>query len=168
MLDDRLLFPRVHAHAEVFRNFPRDLLLQHQNIGQLALIMRAPELTIVLGVHQLNVDQQIVVSLSEPSLYDGPDSEFASHFLCVPPLPRVAVNPQLRCLGKVIHQGLREALTQVVGFRTGSRIHQRQHSHGIKGRGNQQKVKTERDRDEQQCRHNRGHPSWYNPNRFLD
>src|SRR5439155_11840374 len=53
--------------AQLFGNLFRDLFLDYEDIGELAIVLLSPDLAVVLHLDELDADRQTISALSHPA-----------------------------------------------------------------------------------------------------
>src|SRR5215469_8610005 len=81
-----LVFAR-QPHAERSRHFFREVSLQRKDVGSLATVLIAPDVTVIASVNQLGADLQIISALHDSAFEHGANTELSADCLRVRILP---------------------------------------------------------------------------------
>ncbi len=131
------LFFSRQPQSQLLRDFLRDIFLHGQDVGDRAIVLRAPELRAFLSVHKLRLDDQRVAALQQPAGENGADAELLAHFLRVGLFPLVAEHraarhhAQVGQLREAIDDALADPITEVFGVGVSAHVDEGQHRQGI-------------------------------------
>lgn len=98
------MFPQLGRHGA------GDIVLDGQDIGELAVVLIAPEIMICVGVDEFGADDELIAALHDASGDHAIDFQIAGDGLRIEIMPLVAKdggaghNGQMRNLGKLVDQ----------------------------------------------------------------
>src|SRR5438132_6397190 len=131
-----LLIPR-EPQPQLLRDVARDLFLDREDVGELAVVLFAPELSAVADVDQLRLNRQAIGELCYASGNDRLDLQLISDVLRVRIFPLEAEHRAARHhlelwkLRHAVDDAFRDAVAQVVALRIIGCVHERQHGQRV-------------------------------------
>src|SRR2546423_1020058 len=115
--------------------------MDRKNICELPYVLVAPNLPVVSGVNQFDVDRYLVADLSDLAFQNSTDFQFFANLLRVGLLAFVSEDgaarhhTQTRNLRKRVNQTLRDSVRQILRLRVLSGVDERHHGNRINGDG---------------------------------
>ena len=123
--------------AKVVVNFLRDVALNSNQVGNLAIELVTPKFSAIGHVHQIGLDQQSVSALRHPAHQHRVHVEFLADFLGVDFAPLVTEDraashhPQFRHAGKAADNSFGNSVGEILDVGVRAHIHERQNGDGM-------------------------------------
>ena len=128
-----LRFLRVaQPEPQLARDLRHDILLHGQRVRQLSIVVFAPQLAVIVHIHQLRAHRKVVAALRDPARDHRAHAQLAPHgarvgFLALVAEHRAARHHfQVGQLGEAVDQALRDAVAQPIRVLAAAGVDERQ------------------------------------------